>query len=130
MPQPDEVRDPQDAPPKRARRPRRSRRQFIQVVAASAVAAIATRVPSFAAAAKPAPKPASKSAPPTAAKPKPAPAPPPSASEPAGPHQALPKEIEKLEKALEDQLKVIRAFPLPVGSPMAFNFRARRVKGG
>ena len=123
----DETRDPTRARP-RVRRRRRSRREFIQVIAAGAVAAVATRTTAFAATATKAAAPAGKNA---ATKPAPAKsaAPPPSAPPgTAGRHEALPKEIDKLKSALADQLKVIRAFPLPPGSPMAFTFRAQRVR--
>ena len=124
---PDEVRGTKRARP-RVRRRRRSRREFIQVIAAGAVAAVVT--PTFAATATKAAAPAGggKNA---ATKPAPAKsaAPPPSAAPgTAGRHEALPKEIDKLKSALADQLKVIRAFPLPPGSPMAFTFRAQRVR--
>lgn len=38
------------------------------------------------------------------------------------PTASIRREIEKQEKSLADQLKVIRAYPLPPGSPMAFAF--------
>jgi hypothetical protein len=52
----------------------------------------------------------------------------------AGPrHAASPairKEIATQEKALSDQLKVIRDYELPPGSPMAFVFEPLRARRG
>jgi hypothetical protein len=52
----------------------------------------------------------------------------------AGPrHAASPairKEIASQEKALADQLKVIRSYELPPGSPMAFVFKPLRARPG
>ena len=41
---------------------------------------------------------------------------------------AVRKEIQNQEKSLADQLKVIRGYPLPPGSPMAFSFQPRIVE--
>lgn len=41
---------------------------------------------------------------------------------------AVRKEIANQEKSLADQLKVIRGYPLPPGSPMAFAFQPRVVE--
>ena len=41
------------------------------------------------------------------------------------PSPAIRKEIVNQEKSLADQLKVIRGYELPPGSPMAFSFEPR-----
>lgn len=41
---------------------------------------------------------------------------------------AVRKEIRNQEKSLADQLKVIRGYPMPPGSPMAFAFQPRVVE--
>jgi hypothetical protein len=42
------------------------------------------------------------------------------------PSAAVRREIETQEKSLADQLKTLRAYELPPGSPMAFSFRPLR----
>jgi hypothetical protein len=42
---------------------------------------------------------------------------------------AIRKEIATQEKSLADQLKVIRGYDLPPGSPMAFVFKPLRSRG-
>jgi len=46
------------------------------------------------------------------------------------PSAAVRREIETQEKSLADQLKTIRAYELPPGSPMAFSFRPMKAKRG
>lgn len=46
------------------------------------------------------------------------------------PTAAVRKEIETQEKSLAEQLKTIRAYELPPGSPMAFSFRPMKAKRG
>jgi hypothetical protein len=44
------------------------------------------------------------------------------------PSPAIRKEIANQEKSLADQLKVIRGYTLPPGSPMAFAFKPLRAR--
>jgi hypothetical protein len=46
------------------------------------------------------------------------------------PSPAIRKEIQSQEKSLADQLKVIRGYTLPAGSPMAFAFKPLRARRG
>jgi hypothetical protein len=46
------------------------------------------------------------------------------------PSAAVKREIETQEKSLAEQLKTLRAYELPPGSPMAFSFRALKAKRG
>jgi hypothetical protein len=46
------------------------------------------------------------------------------------PSPAIRKEIQSQEKSLADQLKTIRDYPLPPGSPMAFAFKPLRARRG
>ena len=80
-----------------------SRRRFLSLIAAGSVAALAAPARELAATAT------------TAAK-KPAPAPSP----------RMLAEIEKQKKSVADALKAIRAYALPPGSDMAFEFRPLR----
>ncbi len=54
----------------------------------------------------------------------------PDASQRRAPSPATRKEIASQEKALSDQLKVIRDYELPPGSPMAFVFKPLRARRG
>jgi hypothetical protein len=97
----------------RAQRPSVSRRRFMALLASASAATLAAPARPLVAAAAAA----------TAAKKRaPAPAPAPTARVAA--------EIEKQKKSVADALKVIRDFPLPAGSPMAFEFRPLRAKRG
>lgn len=44
------------------------------------------------------------------------------------PSPAIRREIASQEKSLAEQLKTIRTYPLPPGSPMAFVFRPLRAR--
>jgi hypothetical protein len=48
---------------------------------------------------------------------------------PAAPPRALAAEIERQKKNTAAALQVVRDFPLPPGSPMAFEFRPMRRRG-
>ena len=100
----------------------KSRREFLMLVAAGSAAALTTQARGAAAAVKHAAKTAAhpdaektKAKTPGAAKPG-------SSSIPS----AIAIEIEKQKKSTADALKVIRDYPLPAGSPMAFTFAPMR----
>jgi len=52
----------------------------------------------------------------------------PTASRRPAPAPKMLAEIEKQKKSVADTLKVIRGYPLPPGSDMAFEFRPLRAK--
>ncbi len=54
----------------------------------------------------------------------------PEASRRRAPSQAVRREIATQEKSLSGQLKVIRDYELPPGSPMAFVFKPLRARRG
>ena len=100
----------------------KSRREFLRLVAAGSAAALTGRAGRAAAAAKHMAK-KKAAAVHTAHVVK---------AEPAMKLDALHAEIDKQKKYTADALKVIRDWPLPAGSPMAFTFQAYRGsrKGG
>ncbi len=100
----------------------KSRREFLKLVAAGSAAASTGRAGRAAAAAKHMAK--KKAAPAHAAHA--------AKSAPVAKTDAIHDEIEKQKKNTADALKVIRDWPLPAGSPMAFTFQAYRGsrKGG
>ena len=95
----------------------KSRREFLKLVAAGSAAALTANARGAAAAAKRAATKATVR--PVEAKPQA-----PSAAEIP---MAIRAEIEKQKKFTADALKVIREYPLPAGSPMAFSFAPMRV---
>ena len=109
----------------------RSRREFMRLLAAGSAAVLGS--PVVMTNANAAEKPAARSAGAAASRRSAAAAPTATRSERArrepGARPALPEEIEKQKKYLADALKVIRDFPLPPGSPMAFAFRALPRRG-
>ena len=80
-----------------------SRRRFMTLIAAGSAAAAIAPAERVVAATAPAGKPAASAPPPK-----------------------VRAEIEKQKKATAEQLKVIRNYVLPAGSPMAFEFRPSR----
>src|SRR5262245_15907097 len=90
-----------------ARKPALSRRRFMSLIAAGSAAAAIAPAQSVVAATSAATKSAGLSAPMLA----------------TGKVRA---EIEKQKKSTADQLKVIRNYQLPAGSPMAFEFHPLR----
>jgi len=87
---------------------RMKRRSFVTLVAMSGAAILTSPLSRAAAAVTRAPAPAGRRA--------------------ASP--AIRKEIASQEKSLGDQLKTIRGYALPPGSPMAFAFKPLRARRG
>jgi len=87
---------------------RMKRRRFVTLVAMSGAAILTSPLSRAAAAVTRAPAPAGRRA--------------------ASP--AIRKEIANQEKSLGDQLKTIRGYALPPGSPMAFAFKPLRARRG
>jgi hypothetical protein len=94
----------------------KSRRQFLKLVAAGSAAALTSGARGAAAAARrAAAKSAARAATADSAH-----------AAPAAIPDAVRVEIEKQKKSTADALKIVRDYPLPAGSPMAFSFAAMR----